>query len=156
MRRNDREVRQESRIRGILSACKVCRLGLQDGEEVYVVPMNYGYIWESGVLTLYFHCATEGRRLDLLARHPRVGFEMDCHHALTGTGDVACTYSYQFASIIGTGTVERLEEPAEKMEGLRCIMACQCQMEFSFTEQMVEHVAVLRLTATEFSCKEHP
>ena len=155
MRRSDREVRDAGRIGEILASCKVCRLGLNDDGAIYIVPMNYGYTWENGSLTLYVHCATAGRRLSVLAQNPRVGFEMDCGHALTGEGDIPCQYSYRYASIIGTGTVARLESAAEKISGLRCIMACQTDRDFAFTEDMVRGVAVLRLDATDFCCKEH-
>lgn len=41
----------------------------------YVVPMNYGFaLAPDGRLTLYLHCAAEGRKLDLLRRDARVGF----------------------------------------------------------------------------------
>ena len=43
MRRHDREVKNLEGIREILDVCKVCRLGMYDGGEVYIVPMNYGY-----------------------------------------------------------------------------------------------------------------
>lgn len=60
MRRHDREVKNLEGIREILDVCKVCRLGMYDGGEVYIVPMNYGYELDGDKLTLYFHGAREG------------------------------------------------------------------------------------------------
>ena len=57
MRRKDREVRRREDLLAMISQCKVCRLGLWDGEEVYVVPLNFGYEERAGALHLFFHCA---------------------------------------------------------------------------------------------------
>ena len=51
MRRMDRAVTDPERVRQLLEECRVCRLGLWDGREVYIVPMNYGYTFEDGRLT---------------------------------------------------------------------------------------------------------
>ena len=38
MRRQDRAVTAPEKVRAVIDACEVCRLGLQDGRGVYVVP----------------------------------------------------------------------------------------------------------------------
>jgi nitroimidazol reductase NimA-like FMN-containing flavoprotein (pyridoxamine 5'-phosphate oxidase superfamily) len=45
-------------------------LGLIDGDQPYVVPLNYGYV-DGKIL---FHCGLEGRKLDCLRANPRVCF----------------------------------------------------------------------------------
>ena len=62
MRRKDREISDYSEIIRIIESCSVCRLGLMDENEAYIVPMNFGYIVENKDLTLYFHSAKEGRK----------------------------------------------------------------------------------------------
>ncbi len=64
MRRQEREIRDEAEIQEILEKGLVCRLGLYDGQYPYVVPLNYGY--RNGCM--YFHCAREGRKIDILKR----------------------------------------------------------------------------------------
>ena len=66
MRRKDREISDYSEIIRIIESCSVCRLGLMDENEAYIVPMNFGYIVENKELTLYFHSAKEGRKIDLM------------------------------------------------------------------------------------------
>ena len=39
MRRQDRAVTAPEKVRAVIDACEVCRLGLQDGRGVYVVPV---------------------------------------------------------------------------------------------------------------------
>ena len=46
MRRKDREVTDIEKIKEILDACKVSRIGLMDQGKVYIVPMNHGYSLE--------------------------------------------------------------------------------------------------------------
>ena len=154
MRRTDRAVTDQERVRQLLEECRVCRLGLWDGQEVYIVPMNYGYTFESGRLTLYFHCAQEGRKLDILAQRLAVSFELDQCGAYTGQGDVPCGYGCHFASIMGTGTVHLAKTPGEKIAGLKHIMRHVSGREFSFTEDMVQGVTVFSVTASGYSCKE--
>ena len=78
MTRKEREVTDMNEIIKILDKCKILRLGLVDGDEPYIVPMNYGYTMEDGELTLYLHCAPVGRKLDIIRVNPKVFFEMDC------------------------------------------------------------------------------
>ena len=47
MRRKDREVTDEARIDEIISRCTCCRIGFNDSGEVYIVPLNFGYVTRS-------------------------------------------------------------------------------------------------------------
>ena len=72
MRRKEREVKNIEEIRKYLDGFKVCRLGLVDGETPYIVPMNMAYVLEDEKLSIYFHCAKEGKKMDLLEKNKRV------------------------------------------------------------------------------------
>ena len=113
MRRKDREVTDQGRIQDILSRCIGCRLGFYEAGEVYIVPLNFGYQMDKDATVLYFHSAKEGRKIDLIAQNPSVGFELDTGYALHG-GDSACSYSAAFESIIGTGKVSFVENRDRK------------------------------------------
>lgn len=71
MRRKDREVTCEADKLAILDECKVCRVALQDEQGLYIVPMNFGYQYESDRLTLYFHSAKSGRKITALQKKRR-------------------------------------------------------------------------------------
>lgn len=45
------------------------RLAMTDGLNPYIIPLNYGYTYEDGKLVIYFHCAKEGRKLDILKKN---------------------------------------------------------------------------------------
>lgn len=157
MRRKDREIKSSAEIQRILEACKVCRLGLSDQNNIYIVPMNFGAVFEEGRLVLYFHGAKEGKKLELIRKNPMVGIEMDCGHELV-TGKTACQYSYYYASIIGNGKAEIVTEPEEKQKALAVIMKHQTGREFAEFEtnpKLGRAVAVIRAEIEEFSCKCH-
>ena len=63
MTRREQQVTDINEIIGILEKSKVVHVGMIDGDEPYVVPMNYGYTLEDGELCIYLHGATVGRKL---------------------------------------------------------------------------------------------
>ena len=80
MRRKDREVADLEGQLAILEQCPVCRVAINDPASgvPYLVPLNFGMAAGPQSLTLYFHCAPVGTKLDLLRADPNVSFEADC------------------------------------------------------------------------------
>ena len=122
MRKAKREIKEFADIVAVMRRCDVCRLGIVDDDGVpYVVPLNFGLEAAEGKVTLYFHSALEGHKLDLLAKNPRVGFEMDCDHKLQYFSEKCyCTMAY--ASVMGKGTVRMIEESDEVLHALDVLM----------------------------------
>ena len=147
MRRKDLEVLDRERLVNVLDSCKVCRLGLAD-EFPYIVPMNFGYEWGDR-LTLYFHSAPRGRKLDLMRQNPKVAFEMDCDHRMV-TGSTACRYSYRYSCLMGTGEVRFLEDEGEKLRALKLIMRQVTGTDdYVYDEPAVRSVAVFAVDALD-------
>lgn len=156
MRRKDREITDPAVLREMLDRCKVCRLGLLDGDEVYIVPMNFGYTWQGELPTLYFHCAAQGRKVGLLKARPKVTFELDGAHRLGGEGGTACDYTYFYESLMGTGVAGFIEDEDGKRAALRAIMAHQTGREdFEFGENGLRAVTVFRVEADCLTGKRH-
>ena len=109
MRRADRQVTDKDEIIKILEKCEVCRLALAVDNIPYIVPMNYGYQYADGKLTLFFHSAKEGKKLGLIAQNPLACFELDCSHRLV-EADEACKYTMEYESMIGTGKISFCRE----------------------------------------------
>ena len=156
MRRKNRQVTDWKEIKEIVGRCKVARLGMNDDGKVYVVPMNYGCETEDGGrLTFYFHCAREGRKMDVLKKNPQVCLELDGKHELM-EAEVPCGYSYYFESLIGNGRVEMLSEPVEKVRALRIIMKQQTGKDFcEFHANAVQAVCVLKVELTDYEVKRN-
>lgn len=155
MRRKDREVTEYGKMLEIVKACDCCRLGLVDDAGAYIVPLNFGYENREGELNLYFHSAGEGKKIELVKQQNRVSFEMDTKHGLV-EGNVPCAYSYLFQSVMGRGEIELLQDYEEKVHGLELVMAHYSdKADWVFPEKMINGMAVMKLTVTEWSCKEH-
>lgn len=151
MRRKDREITDRGQIDEIIRSCRVCRLGLFGGDEVYVVPMSFGY--REGVF--YFHSAREGRKLDIIKENPRAGFELDCGYEVYG-GEAACSFAASFCSVIGTGRAEICKSPEEKIEALKLIMKQQTGKDgWDIPPAAAEPVAIIKLSVETISCKKH-
>lgn len=105
-------------------------------------------------LTLYFHSAREGRKAEAFSQGADVAIEMDIDLGNI-TGGFACAYSRAYRSIMGTGRVEPVEDPAEKLRGLTLLMehsapGAPCE----FSPESLERTAVFRIAVREFTGKE--
>lgn len=155
MTRREREVTDINEIIKILDEAKVLHLGLVDGDEPYVVPMNYGYTMEDGKLTIYLHGARRGRKLDLMRANPKVFFEMESD-IVPFEGEIACKYGITYSSVMGRGVAEILEDVEEKKAGLSALMKTQTGKDFVFEDKMADVVSVIRINVSDFTAKHRP
>ncbi len=117
MRRNDR-AQDKAFSLALIDRCTHGVMAVSTGEAVpYCLPLSFVRVEHD----LYFHCAREGRKIDLLRRFPQV--------CVTFVGDdrpafvPPAMYTTYFQSVIVTGTASEIIEPAEKLEALRAL--CQ-------------------------------
>lgn len=157
MRRKDREVLDEVKIDKFIRNCDCCRIGFYDKEnnEVYIVPLNFGYSHVDNKRVFYFHGAKEGRKIELISKTKKVSFEMDSNHELI-VGKMACNYSERYQSVMGTGLISFVEDKDEKIAALNEIMFQSTgKKDWDFSEPMLNGVAVFKIEVTSLSCKEH-
>ena len=117
MRRKEKEITSLEEIEEIVKKSKVCRIGLVDGDEPYILPVCFGYEGNA----LYFHSAPEGRKIDLIRRNNRACFEIDTDVEII-SGEKPCDWTARYRSVIGTGRAFILEKNEEKRHGLSVIM----------------------------------
>ncbi len=153
MRQAKREITDINDLLDLLEKCQVTRLALSDNGQPYIVPMNYGYDCSDGQLRLYFHCAREGRKLDIIARNSRACFEIDAEHDLI-SGKQACQYSMNYASVIGCGTISIMSDERERLDGLNILMRhYSSRGSWSFDDKALGLTLVLRLDVESFAGK---
>ena len=154
MRRQDREIEDIDEKIKIIEKCKVCRIALSENNMPYIVPLNYGYSFENNVLTLFFHSAAEGKKLDIIKNNNNACFEIDCDSGLV-EGKEACDYGYAYKSIIGFGKIIILEKPEEKIDGLNKLMKHQTGKDivYQFPAGQIDKVCVFMFVAEEFTGK---
>ena len=155
MRRRDREVTDLGEICAILDACKTCHVAMQDDTEGYIVPLNYGYTIEKGVLTLYFHSAPEGRKIDIWRKRRDVCFAITREGALF-PGSSPCAYGYAFSSVIGWGRVEFIEEVEEKCRALSVLFRHQTGRQVTFTKEQTKSLCIYKIICTKYTAKQRP
>lgn len=154
MRRKDREITEPAEILALIDKCKVCRLGLSENDQPYIVPLNFGYTFEGQVLTLFFHSAHEGKKIGLMRQNRRACFEIDCDHQLIET-ETACGHGFLFSSVIGFGTVSFINEAAEKTRALNILMKHQTgkDIPYRYTEAELNAVCVYKMDVDSFTGK---
>jgi len=118
MRRKDREIADRAEMLDILRRCDTVRIGIMGPEYPYVVPVSFGLAVEDGQPVIYFHCAREGLKIDLLRQNPRVCVEGDIF-IKTETTDHGITARYE--SVIGTGVCRLLEDEEAAIRGLTAL-----------------------------------
>ena len=158
MRRKDREVTDIREILRIVDRAKILHLGLFDRDYPYLVPLHYGYEYaeERNELVFYMHGAKEGHKLDLIRENPHVCIELECDIELVSGGEISCKYGSTFASVIGRGQAELVEDPGEKVRGLKLLMKNQTGREFDIDAGMAAAVAVLKVSVPEYTAKSRP
>jgi uncharacterized protein len=119
MRRSEREITCESEIRALLESARVVRLAFAVGDEPYLVPLSYGY--DAELHALCFHTARTGKKIEFIERNPRVCFEIEGSSAVR-RGSAPCSWSLDYESLIGYGTVSEVTEMELKVRALRCLM----------------------------------
>lgn len=155
MTRREQQVTDINEITEILEKSKVVHVGMIDGDEPYVVPMNYGYTLENGKLTLYLHGARRGRKIDVLKANPKVFFEMCCD-ITPFEGEVACKYGITYASIMGRGLAALVEDTEEKKKALTLLMKAQTGKDFAFEDKLTTVVSIIKIDTLEFTAKHRP
>ena len=155
MRRHDREIINIDEKIKIIDYCKHCRLGLSENGKPYIVPLNYGYRFVNGILTLFFHGAKEGRKLNIIKTNNNACFEIDCDTDLI-EAEKACGYGFTFKSVIGFGEIKLIKAGPEKSEALNYIMQHQTgkAVSYTFTKEELAMTAVFKMTINEFTGKQ--
>ena len=149
MRRSEREIEDRAVIDAIIRQCLVCRLGLADGVEPYIVPLCFGYDGEA----LYFHSASEGRKIDILRKNSHVCFEFDIPEGMR-EAEQGCRWGIRYRSVIGFGTAEIVDDQEGKKKALEIIMAQYSGKEYIFPEDIVKKTTVIKVVIARVTGKQ--
>lgn len=152
----EREITNFDEIDNVLNSSRVCRIALINGEWPYIVPMCFGYNLEGGKLELFFRCEEKGKKFDLIRNNNYAAFEIDKLHGIVKNEKYYGFSAPSYHSITGTGVIE-VTTGIEKIRSLEFIMKKYGEFtgNAKLPEQLLNSIAVLKLTAGEFCCKEH-
>ena len=149
MRKKSREMDADWALE-VMDKAPYITVGMTDDDGMpYSVPLSLARTDEK---TFYFHCATEGKKLDILRENPRV--------CLTAVGKCKPTvgpkdgsFTLEFKSAIAFGKAEIVVDDNEKREALRAI--CQRFLPHHMdafdaaVARSMSRTAVVRITLTE-------
>lgn len=153
MRRKEREVRDSESIEEIISGSDVCRIAFADNNVPYIVALNFGYSGGNQPC-LYFHCANEGRKLEMMEINNYVCFQMETDHKVYG-GEKGCDWGMKYSSVVGYGNISVVTDEVSRKKGLDCLMRHYAgDQNFSYDEKVMARTTILRLNITEMTGKK--
>jgi hypothetical protein len=152
VRRKDRAIEDPSEIIHILRKADVCRLAMSDENVPYIVTMNFGF-GKSGAASLYFHSASEGKKIDILKKNNLVCFQADIDREFfLHSSSCGCSMKYQ--SVVGMGRISFVTDAVEKIEALQAIMTHYTKKTgHVFKDELVKRTTVMRLDIETISGK---
>ena len=149
MRRQEKEITDICEIESIINRSLVCRLAVCDDDMPYIVPMCFGFTDGK----LYFHSATEGYKLDLIRRNPKVCFEFDIDVELM-PNESSCNIGMKYRSVIGHGTATIIDDADEISSGLDAIVRQYGGEPASYPEKVSEMITVIRVSIESMTGKK--
>lgn len=140
MRRKEKQINSHEDMEAVIAEAQICRVAFCDGDIPYIVPMCFGYAGK----VFYFHCAAEGRKLDILSRNNTVCIELEAGVSVKA-GAKACDWGMNFRSVIAYGQAERVDAPDAKRRALDLIMARYAQGPFDYVEAALAKTVILKV-----------
>ncbi|HEX2970497.1 MAG TPA: pyridoxamine 5'-phosphate oxidase family protein [Bacteroidales bacterium] len=150
MRRGDKEIKDNKVIQEVLEHSAICRLGLVDGDEAYIVPVNYAF--KDGLI--YIHSAPHGRKIEILKKNNKVSFEIEYAEEII-KNDIPCEWTAKYRSVMGKGIVKIENDPVMKKAGLDLIMRKYgASGELTYNDQSVSRIVLLILEVISVAGKQ--
>jgi nitroimidazol reductase NimA-like FMN-containing flavoprotein (pyridoxamine 5'-phosphate oxidase superfamily) len=115
MRRNEKEITDMAEIKKILGSAKYMTLAMCENNIPYLVSLSHGYDVERNCL--YFHCAPEGKKKDILESHNEIWGQV-----IMDLGYVHGKCDQLYASVHFQGRVVFVKDISEKRHALEIMI----------------------------------
>jgi nitroimidazol reductase NimA-like FMN-containing flavoprotein (pyridoxamine 5'-phosphate oxidase superfamily) len=115
IRRKDKEITEETVLKKILKSTKYVTIAMSMDNHPYLVSLSYGYDEDRNCI--YFHCASEGKKLDFLKANNNVWGQ-----ALLDNGYKQGECDHNFASVHFKGKVVFITDHTEKLHAFQVMM----------------------------------
>ena len=121
-----------------------------DGDMPYVIPLNF--VVEGDCL--YFHCATKGKKIEILNKNKNVCFEMDINARVIASG-TPCAWGMKYASVIGYGRAFFVNDHEEKIKALNLLMEKYAgQGDYTYPENIVRKTMIVGVKIDKLTGKK--
>jgi len=152
MRRKDRQITNMPDLESIISRSDVCRIAFADNDIPYIVTMNFGYTGGDHPC-FYFHCAGEGRKMEMIRKNNYVCFELDTDHKIY-EGEKGCDWGMRFSSVVGYGRLSVVTDNDSRIAGLDSVMSHYSERKaFTYDNKELEKTTILRLEIEKMTGK---
>ncbi len=111
IRRKEKAITSEAELKDILGSTKFVTLAMCHGDDPYLVTVSHGYDKSDNVL--YFHCASEGKKVDYLSKNNKVWGQ-----ALVDEGYALGECNHHYSTVQFSGEVEFLSNYDDKLKAL--------------------------------------
>ncbi len=152
IRRREKTIREEREMQSILKATKYVTIAMCSNNEPYLVTLSHGY--DSKNSCIFFHCAQEGKKIDILRENGIVWGQAFVDH---GYANGKCDHLY--VSVHFRGHVTFITDIEEKRKALT-VMVNQLEpnpsrvIEEQFTAKSLKRVNIGRIDIEYMSGKK--
>jgi len=152
MRRKEKAIIDHNEIKKILQQTKYITIAMCDKNEPYLITLTHGYEPENNII--YFHCASEGKKIDILKENNIVWGQ-----ALIDKGYVKGKCDHLWATVMFHGTISFIIDENEKRHALE-VMIKQLEqnpeqvMKKQITEKSLKRVNIGRIDIDYMSGKK--
>jgi len=149
MRRKEQEIKELTQIEKIIKEASVCRLCMADLEFPYIIPLCFGYRDK----ILYFHSASEGKKIELLKKNNKVSFEIDIPGKIIEKKK-HCNWDIEYQSVIGYGIAEFVKNLEQKKAALNIILNQYSNPPFNTSDKNIHNTTIIKLNIINMTGKK--
>ena len=152
IRRKEKAITDHIEMKKILTETKYITIAMCSNKEPYLITLSHGYEQEHNII--YFHCASEGKKIDILKQNNIVWGQ-----ALQDKGYVEGKCDHLWATVMFRGTVSFIDDADEKLHALE-VMIKQLEqnpeqvMKKQITEKSLKRVNIGRIDIDYMSGKK--
>lgn len=145
------KIKSGEETKKIIRMCRTCYLAMSEGEQPYVVPMNFALDGE----TIILHSARDGRKWETMKVNPNVCLTWVLGEEIAWQDlQVGCSYRVKSKSVIAEGKIEFVDDYEEKVTCMEKLMAQYSPLSFSFSRPSVENVGVIKVHIQKIEARD--
>ncbi len=160
MRMQDRICNNKQKTEELLSSAETGFLGLANNNVPYIVPLNY--VWFNG--SIYFHGASEGKKVDFIKNNPVASFVISDFQG-TMVSPIPANTDTAYLSVMLFGDIEIVNNLSEATNAMQALLDKYVAGYYN-TPLSSQHIArhqsslgsktcIFKLTPTETTAKEN-
>jgi nitroimidazol reductase NimA-like FMN-containing flavoprotein (pyridoxamine 5'-phosphate oxidase superfamily) len=153
MNRAEQEIKDQALLVEILRTGKYLTIAMCRGGQPHIVTLSYGYDEKRGAL--YFHCALEGLKIDLIRHNPEV-----CATVIEDRGYKMGRCEQAYRSVVLWGSMHVVKDSGEKKHGMEVLLnhleddPDEVKERSLKSDEAYEGVGILRLDIKEMTGKQ--